>query len=697
VDVTTYRFADIEVDLARMQVRRGGEDVAVEPKAFDVLRFLIEHRDRLVTKDELLDQVWRDTFVTPNVLTRAVAQLRKALGDEAREARIIETAAKRGYRFIAVLDHDGAPKVAPIPPPRHRIVPIAASLLLLMIVGVIGWVALEPRDAWEPPYLAARRLTTRAGYNGQPAISPDGRSFAYVSDVTGYNEIVVSGLVAGGRELAVTSDGRQNVQPEWSPDGQWIAYHAQTPGGVWIVPATGGQPRQIVEFGSDPAWAPGSDRLAFTSDAGGMVAQSTIWTVRRDGSDRKALTRQGDPKGGHRSPSWSADGRFVVFAASTGNWDGEVWVISVADGKSTKVGQSYFPNDPRFTITGDAVLWTGIDTKGHAGLWRASIDRDSAAPRGRPAMMMPVDGGFLDGLTMSNDGTLAYSIRTADDNLWSVRISPDARALAEPEQLTRDAVRAGHPDYSVTGRVTFDQIVVGQPSATWAIDDDGKNREAVITDRSTWAPVWGRDGKRVLVVDTSERESRMLWVDMSSRRTTPVPIPPNEVREIHNARMSPIADEIAYHTVDDAGVMNVWIRPLDNSPPRQITHDTESISYPSWSPDGKRLAVEVKRGDQTSVGVVGRDGGEPVQLTSERGQSWPHSWSPDGEWITFAGERGGVWNVYAVSPRTREVRQITKLASPSGWVRYPSWSPRGGRLVFEREISSGAVWMLPVK
>jgi DNA-binding winged helix-turn-helix (wHTH) protein len=100
----TYRFADIEVDLARMQVRRGGEDVALEPKAFDLLRFLIEHRDRLVTKDELLDHVWRDTFVTPNALTRAVAQLRKALGDEAREARIIETAAKRGYRFIAVVD-----------------------------------------------------------------------------------------------------------------------------------------------------------------------------------------------------------------------------------------------------------------------------------------------------------------------------------------------------------------------------------------------------------------------------------------------------------------------------------------------------------------------------------------------------------------------------------------------------------------
>src|SRR5262245_78071 len=204
-----------------MQVRRGGQEVALEPKAFDVLRFLIEHRDRLVTKDELLDHVWRDTFVTPNALTRAVAQLRKALGDEAREAHIIETVAKRGYRFIALIDQDTrsrgttpgvlAPQPTPGVPirPRHRLMPIAVPLLLLLIVALISWAALEPRDAGDPPNLSARRLTTRAGYNGQPAISPDGRSFAYVSDVTGSNEIYVSGLVAGGKELAVTSDGRQ--------------------------------------------------------------------------------------------------------------------------------------------------------------------------------------------------------------------------------------------------------------------------------------------------------------------------------------------------------------------------------------------------------------------------------------------------------------------------------------------------------
>ena len=95
-----YDFGDVRVDLRRMQVTVRGEPVALEPKSFDVLRYLIEHRDRLVGKDDLLNAIWGDAFVTPNVLTRAIAQLRRAIGDDAHDARYIETVARRGYRFL---------------------------------------------------------------------------------------------------------------------------------------------------------------------------------------------------------------------------------------------------------------------------------------------------------------------------------------------------------------------------------------------------------------------------------------------------------------------------------------------------------------------------------------------------------------------------------------------------------------------
>jgi DNA-binding winged helix-turn-helix (wHTH) protein len=113
-----YTSGDVRVDLARMAATRAGVPIPLEPKAFDVLVHLIEHRDRVVTKDELLDAVWTGTFVTPNVLTRAIAQVRKGLGDESDNARFIETVAKRGYRFIApVTVVEAGPVPIDVPPP----------------------------------------------------------------------------------------------------------------------------------------------------------------------------------------------------------------------------------------------------------------------------------------------------------------------------------------------------------------------------------------------------------------------------------------------------------------------------------------------------------------------------------------------------------------------------------------------------
>jgi DNA-binding winged helix-turn-helix (wHTH) protein/tetratricopeptide (TPR) repeat protein len=101
-----YEFADVCVEPDAFRLYKGGEQLHLEPKALETLVFLIDRRGRLVTRDELLDSVWKDTFVTPNALTRVIAQLRRALGDEAHAARFIETVPTRGYRFIARLKDD---------------------------------------------------------------------------------------------------------------------------------------------------------------------------------------------------------------------------------------------------------------------------------------------------------------------------------------------------------------------------------------------------------------------------------------------------------------------------------------------------------------------------------------------------------------------------------------------------------------
>ena len=140
---------------------------------------------------------------------------------------------------------------------------------------------METGGAAPPPAadLQLKRLTNRRGYTGTPAVSPDGHAVVYSSDATGSLELYLVSLVQGSGEVALTKDGGHNIQPSWSPDGQWIAFHSRRRGGVWIVPSSGGVPQQVADFGSDPAWAPDSRTIVFTSDAGGLAAQSSLWTV----------------------------------------------------------------------------------------------------------------------------------------------------------------------------------------------------------------------------------------------------------------------------------------------------------------------------------------------------------------------------------------------------------------------------------
>src|SRR5262247_218782 len=96
-----YEFGPFRLDADERLLMRDGRMTLLPPKVFDTLLVLVENRGRVVSKDELMQSLWPDTFVEESNLTQNISQLRRALGDGAADAQYIETIPKRGYRFVA--------------------------------------------------------------------------------------------------------------------------------------------------------------------------------------------------------------------------------------------------------------------------------------------------------------------------------------------------------------------------------------------------------------------------------------------------------------------------------------------------------------------------------------------------------------------------------------------------------------------
>jgi len=148
-----FEFDDVRVEPSKFKIWKAGAELALEPKTFQVLLFLLENRGRLIEKNELLDAVWKDTFVTENAMTREIAKLRKALGDDPKTPKYIQTVHTQGYRFIAETEevktkNDFAnPRTDAFVPTKKpatsrflSVKPLAASGIIIaaLLIGTIG-------------------------------------------------------------------------------------------------------------------------------------------------------------------------------------------------------------------------------------------------------------------------------------------------------------------------------------------------------------------------------------------------------------------------------------------------------------------------------------------------------------------------------------------------------------------------------
>jgi DNA-binding winged helix-turn-helix (wHTH) protein len=260
----SYSFDGMTLDVRAMRLARGTERLVLEPKSFRLLVFLVENRDRVLSKEEIFRVVWQETAVADNALTRAIAQIRKALGDDPREPRYIATIPTVGYRFIGVLDGAGGPATEPVPEPAlpARSVPrfrwpvwLVAAILIVAGIFAAFW---HSRAKAAPPASSPATynpipLTVDPGEEVMPTFSPDGDQVAYAwSGPKADNyDIYVKTVAADSRPIRLTTDPALDYYPSWSPDRSSIAFLRIEPNGkldLMLIPALGGPERRLGEF-----------------------------------------------------------------------------------------------------------------------------------------------------------------------------------------------------------------------------------------------------------------------------------------------------------------------------------------------------------------------------------------------------------------------------------------------------------------
>jgi DNA-binding winged helix-turn-helix (wHTH) protein len=159
-----FVFSDCELDLDRFELRRAGRLRPVEPQVFDLLAALIRERHRVVPKEELLDTVWGNRFISESALTSRVKAARQAIGDDGRSQRFIRTAHGRGYQFAAPVEEAAQPDpvagASPAPPEQEiRFATAGDGTRLACAVSDAG-----------PPLVKAANWLSHLGYDWESPV-----------------------------------------------------------------------------------------------------------------------------------------------------------------------------------------------------------------------------------------------------------------------------------------------------------------------------------------------------------------------------------------------------------------------------------------------------------------------------------------------------------------------------------------------
>ena len=622
--VADFRIGDRVVRPKLNRVVTPQSTVQLEPKVMRVLLCLAQRPGEVVTKERLFEDVWEGAFVTEDVLTRAIGELRRVFEDDAARPRVIETIRKSGYRLIAAVAAEPTPAISstvgtessgPAPARRRAWTLFAAGALVL--AAILAAAASARRHVSVAP-MRIRPLTSYPGNERDPAVSPDGSRVAFVWDGgSGDAYSLYVKLVDAESQLRLTREpGVQDRAPVWSPDGQRVAFTRMAAGvcQIFLVSALGGPERPLAPCGDRDyvrlAWSPDGKWLARSRrDAS---SQLYLELLSPETLETRRLTRPPAEILGDSSPVFSPDGRDLAFARNVSDGVADIFRVPAGGGEPTRLTfDSRDTMGADWSMDGKSIVFSS-SRAGIYSLWRVS------ASGGEPVW---VAGG---GMKMKHPTTgrarsvIAYENWLYEVNLWRVPTT-GAGARAEPVTATAD-------EWNFEPRIS----------------PDGR-RIAFVSTRSGDQEIW---------VCGSRGESPTRLTDLEGARLETPVWSPDGGRILFSARRKGVAQ---LYTVGDAG-----------GALEQVTSETTDAVAPAWSRDGRRMYFASRRSGSWQVWALELPDRRLVPVTSEGGYAARES--PDGRWLFFTKtDRPGIFRqAVAGGPAERVFERL----GPEDWANW---------------------------
>lgn len=611
-----YEFEGFHVNLSERTLWFEDEPVSLAPKVLETLCVLVENQGRLMTKDELMNEIWADTFVEERNLTQNIFTLRKIFKEKGKKGKVIETVPRRGYRFVAELapveiqtqetlqishtkqmrvsaegfvskrelaevvkevtknliaeNENATVQTKRIETEKNGFVsakPFTKILILpVVLVLAIGVAAFwfwqngffkyhaSSFDAETLPVLDFKRLTD-SGKAFFPTISPDKKFVAYVHRAENKWSIRVKNIAAGSETTAVEPTDKGITNPHFSADGNYLYYFQnEVMGGIASI-------NKVSIFGGSPR------------------------TIVRD-----LLT----------DPLLSPDGSRLAFVRILPETGGQQLVVCSTENCADQKVVAERRKPEHFDLWNFRHSWSPDGTKILVGIYS------------EPTKKTPKGSGQFVAVNIA-DGSFEPVKLPKWNNFFQAKWMPDGKSIMflarekanSPYQIWQVAYPTGE-----AGRIT---------------NDTHDYRYLSI------AP----DGEFLLTTQEKEIFNLYEFPLSDASKIEQLTSSSESKHGTEGVYYSPDGNEIVYSLIESVGDSNIWAINAETKEKRQITFDEAAVNrYPKVTTDGKSVVFMSNRKNGFHIWQVDLDGTNLRQLTDGIGEAFPNI-SADGKWLIY--------------------------------------------------------------